>query len=66
MPCRVMPPRYYLYIVPVMLHEFGHTAGLGHANNNDALIHRGYNNNVLDIRPHDESGLEAPYSGHSH
>ena len=54
----------YRYLPAVMLHEFGHTPGLGHSSNSSDVMYRG-NQTQTDVRSNDREALNANYAGHS-
>ena len=64
--CAMMPTRHYLYIDPVMLHEFGHTLGLHDFYDDPTMTHLDAVMNTSNgIRYEDIAQLRAIYLLHS-
>ena len=57
----------YYYLPEVMLHEFGHTAGLGHAPVGVVMGH-GHNRllPIKGLRNYDKNGMEEVLEAHTH
>ena len=54
----------YIYRQAALLHEFGHSAGLGHGSSANDVMHE-HTNAEPGLTSNDERAMEANYTGHS-
>ena len=52
----------YLYMPYVMMHEFGHTAGLGHPNTDVDVMSGTVNHDVKQLTDNDKKAMRSIYS----
>ena len=57
-------PSFYTYLPMVMAHEFGHTAGLGHAVGHQEVMAAGYSPDLSHLSPLEQQALQKLYNNH--